>query len=731
MTESLASKAPFDPRSRWNARRGRKPQDYDYYSHLNVTTTTNYANAYTPILDEVIPTTNGFISSLRDNITTIASNPSTTTTTTTQHFAKNIATTNIAHTSVNEDTFKTPILNRTRAMDWRTRRRARMLAQVDCKLKLDTNHQEKLESPELKLEVVCTLHESNLSQDVVSGLNGRDPELHAIEQSAKTPGEFLLREKTLEVSHDINNEDENDNQVDDIAPADDVGSRADVFGSNTERVDILADGSTEIFAHGIVTDAIPQGSPSKDAIKPKWKRFLGNAFRKHPRKLTGTGSEHVCTAVATQSINDEVQSNGQMKGTTAQKWSKFGNALRKPFVKKRITKGTTELAASENTKAASPLQVKKRSRNLFRRKVRASKSAPHYDTSSDADVGSESNKEGEHEPETVDHAETPNGNVAECVPVVEDTLFGVANLNLFFREQCDNPYWPYNYEGDAPANDVEAAPTSAAKDVPDKSKSKKHKKKRRGKKSSSKSKASSVTELESTAGNSVTENASSSGAQAERRAADLAPLNSDAGPYAVNENSPMRAIDYGYEETPTVTSIDSEPSIDEPIVATEDNNEVGEDVPRATSWESIRLSRLSDQAAGIAGCHRMETKTQRFKQKIQALGKLFAYAFHFKSRSSIVENADDNDRDVGRGTVSPEQNENAALEQPCIKKKKKVSRIVNWKQKIQHRLKKLTKIGAAAGYEIDTSVDWETYIATFRADRATYIAALRDFCQRQ
>ncbi|CAL1190270.1 unnamed protein product [Candida parapsilosis] len=74
MTESLASKAPFDPRSRWNARRGRKPQDYDYYSHLNVTTTTNYANAYTPILDEVIPTTNGFISSLRDNITTIASN---------------------------------------------------------------------------------------------------------------------------------------------------------------------------------------------------------------------------------------------------------------------------------------------------------------------------------------------------------------------------------------------------------------------------------------------------------------------------------------------------------------------------------------------------------------------------------------------------------------------------------------------------------------------------------
>ena len=114
--------------------------------------------------------------------------------------------------------------------------------------------------------------------------------------------------------------------------------------------------------------------------------------------------------------------------------------------------------------------------------------------------------------------------------------------------------------------------------------------------------------------------------RAERRAADLAPLNSDAGPYAVNENSPMHAIDYGYEEIPTVTSIDSEPSIDEPIVATEDNNEVGEDVPRATSWESIRLSRLSDQAAGIAGCHGMETKTQRFKQKIQALGKLFAYA---------------------------------------------------------------------------------------------------------
>ena len=167
----------------------------------------------------------------------------------------------------------------------------------------------------------------------------------------------------------------------------------------------------------------------------------------------------------------------------------------------------------------------------------------------------------------------------------------------------------------------------------------------------------------------------------------------------------MRAIDYGYEETPTVTSIDSEPSIDEPIVATEDNNEVSEDVPRATSWESIRLSRLSDQAAGIAGCHRMETKAQRFKQKIQALGKLFAYAFHFKSRSSIVENADDNDRDVGRGTVSPEQNGNAALEEPFIRKKKKVSRIVNWKQKIQHRLKKLAKSEAATGCETNADTD--------------------------
>ena len=534
------------------------------------------------------------------------------------------------------------------------------------------------------------------------------------------------------------------------------GSNDAIVGDATENLEITNENSVE----RIVTNVNPlvtteEGSPLKDAVKPKWKRILGNTFRKSPGKGNRSqleGSQQVCTTVAVEAINDKVQSNGHMKSTTAQKWSKFGNALRGPFLKKAVIKDSKDLTELGNTQVTSTLQVNKKFRNLFRRKVKAPKPAPHDDASSDADVDCESSQEEVHELESVNGAQMANENETENELVVEQPLVRLngseeyatdtaavdePDLSSYFEEHEPEDRRPSGFNGLCDLKRTffyywePEMQELFEKHLKEEYMSKSREKKKCSKMSFFKSKASSVTELETTADNSVIENASSSGAQAERRAADLAPLNSDAGPYAVNENSPMHAIDYGYEEIPTVTSIDSEPSIDEPIVATEDNNEVGEDVPRATSWESIRLSRLSDQAAGIAGCHRMETKTQRFKQKIQALGKLFAYAFHFKSRSSIVENADDNDRDVGRGTVSPEQNENAALEQPCIKKKKKVSRIVNWKQKIQHRLKKLTKIGAAAGYEIDTSVDWETYIATFRADRATYIAALRDFCQRQ
>ena len=168
------------------------------------------------------------------------------------------------------------------------------------------------------------------------------------------------------------------------------GSNGAIVGDATENLEITNENSVE----RIVTNVNPlvtteEGSPLKDAVKPKWKRILGNTFRKSPGKGNRSqleGSQQVCTTVAVEAINDKVQSNGHMKSTTAQKWSKFGNALRSPFLKKAVIKDSKDLTELGNTQVTSTLQVNKKFKNLFKRKVKASKSAPHDDASSYAEV---------------------------------------------------------------------------------------------------------------------------------------------------------------------------------------------------------------------------------------------------------------------------------------------------------------------------------------------------------
>lgn len=168
------------------------------------------------------------------------------------------------------------------------------------------------------------------------------------------------------------------------------GSNGAIVGDATENLEITNENSVE----RIVTNVNPpvtteEGSPLKDAVKPKWKRILGNTFRKSPGKGNRSqleGSQQLCTTVAVEAINDKVQSNGHMKSTTARKWSKFGNALRSPFLKKAVIKDSKDLTEHGNTQVTSTLQVNKKFKNLFKRKVKASKSAPHDDASSYAEV---------------------------------------------------------------------------------------------------------------------------------------------------------------------------------------------------------------------------------------------------------------------------------------------------------------------------------------------------------
>ncbi|CAL1189272.1 unnamed protein product [Candida parapsilosis] len=168
------------------------------------------------------------------------------------------------------------------------------------------------------------------------------------------------------------------------------GSNGAIVGDATENSEITNENSVE----RIVTNVNPpvtteEGSPLKDAVKPKWKRILGNTFRKSPGKGNRSqleGSQQLCTTVAVEAINDKVQSNGHMKSTTARKWSKFGNALRSPFLKKAVIKDSKDLTEHGNTQVTSTSQVNKKFKNLFKRKVKASKSAPHDDASSYAEV---------------------------------------------------------------------------------------------------------------------------------------------------------------------------------------------------------------------------------------------------------------------------------------------------------------------------------------------------------